>query len=43
MLTVPPQIILPVQIVDRTNFAAWDKPLEARECPRWEEVTAASR
>jgi ribose transport system substrate-binding protein len=35
---VPREIMLPAQIVDRTNYAAWDKPLEARECPRWEDV-----
>ena len=38
---VPQEIILPVQIVDRTNFAAWDQPLEARECPDWEAVTSS--
>jgi ribose transport system substrate-binding protein len=36
---VPREIILPVQVVDRTNCAAWDRPLEERECPRWEDVT----
>jgi len=35
---VPPEIILRVQIVDRGNYAAWDRPLEERECPRWEDV-----
>ena len=35
---VPNEIILPVQIVDRSNYAAWDKPLEERECPRWDDV-----
>lgn len=38
---VPREIILPVQIVDRTNYAAWDKPLEARECPDWQRVTSS--
>lgn len=37
---VPREILLPVQIVHRSNCAAWDKPIEARDCPRWEEVTA---
>lgn len=37
--TVPREIMLPVQIVDRSNYAPWDKPLEERECPRWEEAT----
>jgi ribose transport system substrate-binding protein len=36
--TVPPVITLPTQIVDRGNCAAWDRPLTARECPRWEDV-----
>jgi len=36
--SVPPEIILPVQIVDRSNYAPWDRPLEMRECPRWEDV-----
>lgn len=37
---VPQEIILPVQIVDRTNFAAWDQPLDARESPDWDAVVA---
>lgn len=37
--TVPREIILPVQVVDRVNYKAWDHPLEARACPRWSEVT----
>jgi len=36
--TVPSEIILPVQIVDRTNFQPWDRPLEERECPRWNDI-----
>lgn len=35
---VPAEIILPVQIVDRSNYQPWDRPLEQRECPRWESV-----
>lgn len=35
---VPAEILLPARIVDRTNCAAWDKPLEERECPRWDDV-----
>lgn len=35
---LPPEIILPVQIVDRANCSGWDKPFEQRECPRWEDV-----
>jgi len=36
--TVPAEIILPVQIVDRTNYQPWDRPLEERECPRWNDI-----
>jgi len=35
---VPGEILLPAQIVDRTNFQPWDRPIEAREAPRWEAV-----
>jgi len=35
---VPKEIILPVQVVDRSNCQPWDRPLEERECPRWDEV-----
>jgi ribose transport system substrate-binding protein len=35
---VPPEIILPVQIVDRSNCPAWDRPLAERECPAWDSV-----
>jgi ribose transport system substrate-binding protein len=37
-LPVPAEIELPVQIVDATNCQPWDRPLEERECPRWEDV-----
>lgn len=35
---VPPEIELPVRIVDATNCQPWDRPLEERECPRWEDL-----
>ncbi|HTP96978.1 MAG TPA: sugar ABC transporter substrate-binding protein [Burkholderiales bacterium] len=35
---VPKEILLPVQIVDASNCAAWDRPIEQRAAPRWEEV-----
>ena len=37
-LPVPRDIELPVQIVDASNYQPWDRPLEERECPKWEEV-----
>jgi ribose transport system substrate-binding protein len=36
--TVPREIMLPVQLVDASNYAAWDMPIEARDGPRWEDV-----
>lgn len=35
---VPAEIILPVQIVDRSNYEPWDLPLEERKCPGWDEL-----
>jgi len=35
---VPRDIELPVQIVDAANCQPWDRPLEERECPRWEDI-----
>jgi ribose transport system substrate-binding protein len=35
---VPGEIILPVRIVDATNYQPWDRPLEERRCPAWEDV-----
>ena len=40
---VPAEIILPVQIVDRSNCRPWDRPLEERECPRWDDVVRSHR
>ncbi len=35
---VPREIELPVEIVDATNAARWDKPYEERDVPEWEDV-----
>ena len=35
---VPPSIMLPVQVVDASNCAAWDRPYAERACPVWESV-----
>ncbi|MGH6693302.1 MAG: sugar ABC transporter substrate-binding protein, partial [Gammaproteobacteria bacterium] len=40
---LPAEIILPVRIVDATNYEPWDRPLEERVCPRWEDVVIARR
>ncbi len=36
---VPREILLPVQVVDASNYGPWDKPIEAREAPSWDSVT----
>jgi len=38
---VPREILLPVQIVDASNCAAWDAPFEQRSCPEWNDVMAS--
>ena len=40
---VPAEIELPVQIVDASNFQPWDRPVEERECPRWEDVVGSGK
>jgi ribose transport system substrate-binding protein len=35
---VPREILLPVRIVDATNYRAWDIPFEQRSCPAWDDV-----
>jgi ribose transport system substrate-binding protein len=36
--TLPREIILPVDIVDRANYAPWDKPFEQRDAMRWDDA-----
>ena len=35
---IPPEIMLPVQVVDAANCAAWNAPFEKRPSPVWEDV-----
>lgn len=35
---VPPEIMLPTQIITADNIAAWDKPYEERDCLTWDDV-----
>jgi ribose transport system substrate-binding protein len=37
---VPDEIILPVSVVDRTNYREWDKPFAERALVRWEDAVA---
>ncbi len=41
-LPVPKQILLPVQIVEAGNCAAWDRSIEKRECPDWHGLAGAA-
>ena len=34
--SVPKQLLLPVQVIQRGNCEAHDRPLEQRTCPPWE-------
>lgn len=36
--SVPREIVLPVEIVDASNCAAWDLPFMERACPSWDDV-----
>lgn len=38
---VPREIMLPVEIVDRANCAAWAKPFEQRDLPVWDAIVGA--
>lgn len=37
---VPKQILTPIEIVERSNCAPWDQPMEARDLPDWPAVLA---
>ncbi len=36
--SVPQEIMLPVQIVDRANCSRWDRPYEQRQCLNWKDA-----
>ena len=35
---LPEKIMLPAEIIDRTNYKAWLVPVEQRTCPEWNEI-----
>jgi ribose transport system substrate-binding protein len=35
---LPEKIILPAEVIDKTNYKAWLVPVEQRACPEWSEV-----
>ena len=36
-LPVQKDIVFPATVVDKTNYAQWDTPVESRSCPSWED------
>jgi ribose transport system substrate-binding protein len=35
---LPARILLPAEVIDKTNYQAWLTPVEQRTCPEWAEV-----
>ncbi|THD66217.1 MAG: sugar ABC transporter substrate-binding protein [Bradyrhizobium sp.] len=35
---LPEKILLPAEIIDKTNYKAWLTPVDQRSCPEWSEV-----
>ena len=36
--SVPSQIMVPAELIDRTNYQRWKVPFAERACPAWEEI-----
>jgi ribose transport system substrate-binding protein len=36
---VPDKLMLPAEIIDRSNYKAWLVPVEQRACPTWDEIS----
>ena len=41
-LPIRQEIILKPYVVDKSNFAEFDKPVEQRACPTWEQIVASN-
>ena len=35
---LPEKVILPAEIIDKTNYRAWLVPVDQRSCPEWTDV-----
>ena len=35
---LPEKVILPAEIIDKTNYKAWLVPVDQRSCPEWTDV-----
>mgnify|MGYP006277974801 CR=1 FL=1 len=42
-LPVPHEIMMPVEIVDASNCGPWDRPIEDRPRPAWEQAVPDAR
>ena len=36
--TLPDKVMLPAEVIDKTNYKAWLVPVDQRSCPEWSEV-----
>ena len=34
---LPEKVMLPAEVIDRTNYKAWLVPVDQRACPEWSE------
>jgi ribose transport system substrate-binding protein len=35
---LPEKVMLPAEIIDKSNYKAWLVPVERRPCPEWDDV-----
>jgi ribose transport system substrate-binding protein len=35
---LPENVMLPAEIIDKTNYEAWHTPVDQRGCPNWADV-----
>ncbi len=35
---LPDKVMLPAEIIDKTNYKAWLVPVDQRSCPEWDEI-----
>ena len=35
---LPEKVMLPAEVIDKTNYKAWLVPVDQRTCPEWSEV-----
>ena len=35
---LPEKVMLPAEVIDKTNYKAWLTPVEQRTCPEWADV-----